>query len=451
MRTVRRAALPWAISLAVLSLIGCSGSQANSQFAPPNGVASSTGAAKRSPIKLSTQYSQSVVYAFQGGVDGSLSYAGLIGLKGALYGTTLHGGGGSTGFGTVYKVVPSASGGSETQLYAFAGGTDGQYPYAGLVADKHGNLYGTTYQGGTDGPGTVFELSPSGSGYAKTTLYSFKGGSDGANPFASLVIDKNGALYGTTIAGGGTSGSYGTVFKLTPATSGYTEEVLHAFQGGTNDGANPYASLLLYKGALYGTTFNGGRYNTGTVFEISGSGSSYTERVLYTFQASSDASHPYGGVIADNSGALYGASSEGGSTNGGTVFKLTRSGSTYTESLLYTFTGCGFSLDGDGCDPQAGLYIGLKCDLFGTTLYGGTAGQGAVFELVPNQLPRASGKCSKAGGGYTDNVLYSFQGGSDGKNPEAGLTSFRKTFYSTAFYGGAYGDGVVFKLQKVKP
>jgi uncharacterized repeat protein (TIGR03803 family) len=185
---------------------------------------------------------------------------GLIADKGgALYGTTGAGGDPACDFGcgTVFRLAPSGSGYVETLLYRFQGGTDGFFPVAGLVADESGALYGTTafnspyYRGGT-----VFKLTPSGSGYAKTTLYSFRGGAiDGDMPFARLLLDPSGALYGTTLAGGPQQN--GTVFKLTPTPSGYQESIIHFFQG--YDGELPEAGLIAdAHGSLYGTTTAGG-------------------------------------------------------------------------------------------------------------------------------------------------------------------------------------------------
>jgi hypothetical protein len=218
-----------------------------------------------------------MLYDFSaGGVAGFAPNPGLIfDRAGNLYGTT-SGGGGSGGScesgysyscGTVFELSPNGSGGwMATSVYGFQGGSDGFAPHSGLIFDQAGNLYGTTAQGGTEGEGsgTVFELGPNGSGgWTETLLYRFQGGSDGWSPEAGLIFDRNGNLYGASFFGGGTAcyggSGCGTTFELSPNSGGvWTETLLHRFQGG-NDGANPEAALILDQtGNLYGTTFHGG-------------------------------------------------------------------------------------------------------------------------------------------------------------------------------------------------
>jgi len=209
---------------------------------------------------------ETVLHAFQGGSDGSATYARLINVNGALYGTTFEGGGTSChapyGCGTVFSITPS---GTEKVVYAFKGGSDGEGPSAGLINIK-GTLYGTTIYGGDMschapyGCGTVFSVARRGT---ETVLYAFHYGADGAFPSARL-LNSNGTLYGTTLSGGGTSCGCGTVFSLTPSG---TESVLHSFGGGS-DGAQPEGDLISIKGILYGTTYSGGASNGGTVFSI---------------------------------------------------------------------------------------------------------------------------------------------------------------------------------------
>jgi uncharacterized repeat protein (TIGR03803 family) len=194
-----------------------------------------------------------VLYSFKGGNDGADPNAAVIAdAKGNFYGTTY--GGGTSGLGTVFEL---AADGTETVLYSFKGGSDSANPFASLILDAKGNLYGTTYSGGSGNHGTVFKLAPDGT---ETVLHSFAGGSDGTSPDSSLTEDNNGNLYGSTLYGGSTDCSgngCGIVYKL--AADG-TETVLHAFAG--SDGAQPNASLLAgKKGELVGTTYNGG--NTG--------------------------------------------------------------------------------------------------------------------------------------------------------------------------------------------
>lgn len=235
-------------------------------------------------------------------------YAGLVAdKKGNLYGTTYAGG--AAGVGTVFKL---ARNGTETVLFSF-GGTDGQYPYAGLIADKAGNLYGTTSSGGEYYSGVVFKVAANGS---ETVLHTFNG-TDGQFPYAELIADKAGNLYGTTTSGG--NHGYGNVFKVTP---GGTETSLYSFcsNNGCTDGDTPYGALIAdEKGNLYGTTVEGGSDNFGTVFELTPSG---TETVLYSFTGGNDGANPEAGLIADKSGNLYGATYLGGTDDYGTIFTL---------------------------------------------------------------------------------------------------------------------------------
>ena len=214
---------------------------------------------------------ESVLYSFSTGTDGAIPVAGLItDGNGNLYGTTFNGG--TNGNGTVFKLTPNSAGGyNESVLYRFGanGATDGANPYAGLITDTNGNFYGTTAYGGTNSNGTVYKLTPNSTGgYTESVLHSFAGGTgDGAIPVASLITDGNGNFYGTTQYGG--TNNNGTVFKLIANSSGgYTESVLFSFGTGT-DGANPYAGLITdASGNLYGTTQNGGTNNSGSVFKI---------------------------------------------------------------------------------------------------------------------------------------------------------------------------------------
>jgi uncharacterized repeat protein (TIGR03803 family) len=298
--------------------------------------------------------------------DGTFPQAGLINVKGTLYGTTFQGG--AHDLGTVFAITPS---GTETVLYSFMGKcngscTDAAYPLAGLL-DVNGTLYGTTQEGGAGNYGTVFTITPSGT---ETVLYGFNGGKarDGQFPQAGLINVK-GTLYGTTYEGG--PKEYGTVFAVTPSG---TEKVIHRFAPSSGDGANPAAVLIDVKGKLYGTTFDGGAYNYGTVFAITPSGK---ETVLHSFGSySGDGEEPeYAGLIHVQ-GALYGTTARGGGTNaGGTVFKITPSGK---EAVRYNFPHG----SGSAYQPEAGL-IDVNGKLYGTTYYGGAYGDGTVFAMKP--------------------------------------------------------------------
>jgi uncharacterized repeat protein (TIGR03803 family) len=369
------------------------------------------------------QTGETVLYSFQGGSDGTSPRAGLIGDKsGNLYGSTYWGGGSGCddglGCGTIFEL---ASGGAETVLHAFAGQpNDGAWPSAGVIADKAGNLYGTTSQGGANNAGAVFEIAADGT---ETMLYSFTGGSDGGDPVGGLIADKKGNLYGTTSAGG--TDNAGTVFKVAPDG---TETVLYSFTGGSDGGA-PAAGLIADKaGNFYGTTPQGGANNWGTVFEFATDG---TETVLYSFTGGHDGGYPLAGVIADKAGNLYGTTENGGKGHVGTVFELATDG---TESVLHAFS----LRNNDGKYPSAGLVADKAGNLYGTTPAGGKYDDGAVFEVTP------------AG---AETVLYSFAGGSDGAFPYAGLTLDKAgNLYGTTEEGGAgttcaNGCGTIFEIE----
>jgi uncharacterized repeat protein (TIGR03803 family) len=359
--------------------------------------------------------------------------------SGNLYGTTF--GGGASGYGTVFELSPAASGTwTEKFLYSFKGGSyDGLFPFAGLIMDSSGNLYGTTQGGGASGWGTVFELSPRGT-WNETILYSFSGGNDGATPAAGLIMDSNGNLYGTTVEGGASRN--GTVFELSPPTTAdgpWNETVLHAFKGG-NDGAAPYAGLIMdSSGNLYGTTGGGGASGWGTVFELSPPtfgplSRPWNETVLYAFKGGNDGVDPLGGLIMDSQGNLYGTTSGGRALGYGTVFELIQIPGVpgaWNETILYAFSG-----GNDGANPGAGLVM-AQGNLYGTTAGGGASGYGTVFELTSRP-------------GWTETVLHAFSGG-DGATPNAGLTTDSKGyFYGTTFGGGpTVSAGTVFGLRVI--
>jgi uncharacterized repeat protein (TIGR03803 family) len=393
---------------------------------------------------------EQVLYTFQGGVnDGDGPVAGLIAdWSGALYGTTL--GGGSPGnpscqigCGTVFKLTPSGPGYKESVLYKFQGGNDGYRPWGVLIADASGGLYGTTSLGGNSacsgGCGTVFKLSPSGSGYAETVLYRFQGGTDGDVPLAGLIIDARGAIYGATANDGAYGG--GTVFKLTPRGSGYTETLLYALRGGATDGDSPEASLLMdASGALYGTTIFGGPQQRGVVFKLTPTLAGYQEKVIHFFQGY-DGQWPVSGLISDKSGALYGTTTTGGTATCridvycGTVYKLTPTRSGYAITVLHNFQGG----RRDGANSKAGLLAGPKGALFGTTVAGGNGRGGVVFELKP------------AGSTYREHLLHEFRRGSGGSQSVASLIfGADGSLLGTASIGGNCpqngGCGTVFKL-----
>jgi uncharacterized repeat protein (TIGR03803 family) len=331
-------------------------------------------------------------------------------------------------------------------LYKFKAGKDGSRPSAGVIFDQAGNLYGTTYRGGTYDRGTAFRLAPDGNGgWKESVLHSFKA-KDGWRPTsASLIFDSTGSLYGTTVYGG--DHKIGTVFQLSPNGDGsWTESVLHSFDYTDPAGAYPTNGSLVFdwSGNLFGTTSYSSD-SCGTVFQLTPNGDgSWTEHVLHTFSGA-DGACPQGGLIFDALGNLYGTTSNGGGGNCdfgcGTVFRLTPNGDgSWTESVLHSFNDDGK----DGTDPRGGLTFDPAGNLYGTTGHGGGSGScdfgcGTVFQLIPN-----------GDGSWTESVLHSFNfDGRDGYWPPAGLVlDPAGNLYGTTQQGGAYGDyGTVFKLK----
>jgi len=348
-------------------------------------------------------WTESVLYAFKGATTGDGSEpVGIwkpLDASSPLFVTTLYGG--TYGVGAVVQLTPSSSGPwTENVLYSFGPSPDGQSPYGPVIADAKGNLYGTTSIGGSKGFGIVYRMQPKGSSYTESVLYSFEGGNDGANPHAGLIIDKKGALYGTTLGGGG-SGDFGTVFKLTPSGSGYTETVLHAFQGPPNDGANPFGGLtavgtlpLAAGGKVIGMASSGGNQGYGVVYELTPTGSTFKESVLWNFGSIlGDGKYPQGDVCVDKKGAIAGTTTAGGSGSSsglGTFFYLTPSGSTYKESV-YSFTGA------NGATPYAGPSSDDEGNLYVTTAAGGTKNIGAASTDGSWKVVRGGGRSPSCG------------------------------------------------------
>jgi uncharacterized repeat protein (TIGR03803 family) len=356
---------------------------------------------------------ESVVYSFANPPDAYSPRCNLIlDPAGNLYGTTFSGG--LNNLGSVFVLTPT---GTESVVYSFAGGADGSHPVGGLVRDtKTGNLYGATVYGGSTNNGTVFMVNPTNG--TEKVLYSFLGGTDGANPYSSVVrLGTN--IFGTTFNGG--AFGYGTVFKLTAAGK---ETTLHSFNSAfpTLDGSYPYAGLTVNKGILYGTTTLGGASNLGTVFSITKTGS---YALLYSFKGgSNDGQSPNAGVVFDASGNIFGTTYGGGTDNAGVVFKLPPGG---VDTVIHDFA----RNSADGINPYASLVL-YKGNFYGTTLQGGgPANGGTVFKITPAGL---------------ETVLHSFSGGADGYNPYGALVRNAKTFYSTTLVGGTANLGIVFKV-----
>lgn len=317
-------------------------------------------------FKLSPGGTLTVLHSFGGGsTDGSQPSGALArDTKGNLYGTTVTGGANRSG--TVFKLNPA---GTETILHSFGANTsDGLYPAAGLTIDAEGNLYGTTPNGGKGfGAGTVFKVGANGS---YTILHAFSGAPDGLTPVAPVVLDQHGNLYGTTKYGG--AAGVGTVFTI---SSVGTEAVLYGFKiadGDKGNGVFPDGGLVVdAEGNLYGTTFDGGAFHCGVAFKLAPDG---TETVLHSFGGAGDGLHTQSGLVMDGQGNLYGTTFQGGEYGYGIVFEL---GPTGTETILHSFDGS------DGAAPEGGLLIDSLGNLYGTSSSGGAGDEGTVFEITP--------------------------------------------------------------------
>ncbi len=387
--------------------------------------------------KLPSTPAESALHSFGGSTnsDGNQPETPLVAdLSGNLYGTTEYGGSaGSSSFGTVFELANNSGSYTEKVLHTFTGAPDGANPFGGLLMDAAGNLYGTTYRGGANGDGIVFELVNNSGSYTEKVLYTFTGNPDGAEPYGTLIADASGDLFGTTLAGGLGDG---TVFELANSGDSYTEKVLYSSTGFSNsDMVNPEAGLVMdLSGNLFGTTNQGGA-NTyyGTVFELVNSSGSYTEKLLYSFQGGSDGAYPYyGSLVMDGFGDLFGTTQGGGASGNGTVFEMVNNSGSYSEKVIYSFAG---ATNNDGSAPRGGLFLDSFGNIFGTTDSGGPGDAGTVFQL------------SNLSGTYSEKVLYNFTASPDGVSPEAApvMGSFGNLFGTTAG-GGANNLGSVFEF-----
>ena len=395
-----------------------------------------------------------VLYTFAGHQDGWIPYTGLsLDAAGNLYGTTIRGGGrgncpGPGGCGSVFEVTDTGGGWAEIILHGFngpyegfalgpIGGTDGAYPYA-LTLGPDGSLYGTT-QAGASGGGTVYRLTPSSGGWTETVLHRFlPGGSDGSAPQGQLVFDQAGSIYGTTVGGI----AWGTVFRLTHSGGAWVESILYSFLGGS-DGAWPYAGVIFDPaGNLYGTTGAGGadecKYggpNCGTIYQLSSSGSGWTEKLLYNFHSGNDGGNP-SPLVFDAAGNLYGTVC-GGSGGGGAIFMLSPAGGNWAFRVLQ-------QLAGTSCGFQGSLTLDAAGNLYGATLNGGAYGRGTIYRV------------GHSGNSWFYSDLYDFTGGSDGGEPNGSLIfDSHGNLYGTTQDGGIAdycggkqykGCGVVFEI-----
>jgi len=341
------------------------------------------------------------LYLFRGGNDGANPGSRVVfGPDHSLYGMTWTGGGESCptgnihGCGTVYNLRPSPTACAtvlcpwrETVLYRFAGGPyDGATPSDKPVFDSAGNMYGTTYEGGTANDyvcfgthytcGTVFEMSPSNGGWTEGLIYKLTGEADGSNPDAHVTFDANGNLYGTTSANGYPNIG-GTVFELTPSGAGWSENTLFDFSYIVGD--SPRNGLIFdAAGNLYGATpFNGPHYG-GVVFELQASSGGWTFAPLYNFSGNDQTVGPNGDLLMDSAGNLYGTVGSLGTYNKGLVFELSPTMYGWSLTVLHEFTG-----QDDGAFPTGGVVLDAQGNLYGTAESGGSYNQGVVWEITP--------------------------------------------------------------------
>ena len=375
------------------------------------------------PAPRAAAQQETVLHSFGGNnQNGTLPQSSLIlDAAGNLYGTTIWTN--EYGYGTVFELMPQPGGGwTEKVLHTFSDNGGGTYPLCNLIFDASGNLYGTTAAGGIYNFGTVFELSPMPDGsWTEKTLHSFnRNGHDGYDPWAGVTFDAAGNLYGMTPAGG--TYDYGVVFELSPqASGGWSEQVLHSFNNNGKDGYTSYAGLVVdAAGNLYGTTYYGGAYTYGTVFELKRQAAgNWGEKILHNFTNSgTDGDGPFGGLTFDGAGNLYGSTING---THGTVFELTPTASgNWTQKILTTLLASHTAL---AFDRAGNLYF--------TLAYGGAYSYGAVIELMP-----------QANGDWNAKTLHSFSNiAKDGLYPNGVIVDASGNVFGTTNLGGAFFDG----------
>ena len=328
---------------------------------------------------------ETVLYEFKGqsNGDGAGPHGHLtFDAKGNIYGTTQNGGTSDTG--TVYELSPKSGGGwTEKVIYTFsAAGADGADPSGGMTIAADGTMYSTTPDGGAFGAGTVFSLKKTSKGWKQTVILNLNGSSEGGYPYEGLMMDAAGNLYGAAPTGG--ASGQGVIYRLSHTKQGWVDTVLHNFTGQNGDGSGLYWIDLISdkSGNIYGATSFGGTNGTGMVWELvySESKKTYSESILYEFGASGsgDGNNPYGGLAMDSKGNLYGTALNGGSSNLGTFYKLTKQGKTWKETIVHSFTGAN-----DGAQPTGNPYIDAKGRLYGMTETGGTSNLGIVYRITP--------------------------------------------------------------------
>jgi uncharacterized repeat protein (TIGR03803 family) len=375
---------------------------------------------------------QMVLYAFTGGNDGGNAATGLVfDAQGNAYGTTVVGGG--AGCGTIFELTPSQGQWTETTLWSFSCGVDGKNPHGGVTLDANGDLFGTTVAGGSggactgDGCGVVFELSKG----VLTPIYSFRGQRDGFGPGGPVSFDAAGNLYGTTPDGG--PHQMGVVYQLSLRHGAWTYTMIHGFTGRRDGAVGSLGALLVDShGSLFGIAELGGDHQAGTAYRLTpGAGGTWTFTTLYAFKGMPNAGFPYGGLIADPTGDLFGTTYYGGRYGLGSVFELVPGApGKYSERVLHSFKG----LPKDGSAPTSTLAFDSAGDLLGTTSAGGgSCDCGTIFEL--------------AAGTGKETIVHRFGStSSDGAYPYYGLTPFGGNLYTSTVAGGSFGQGTIYGL-----
>ena len=354
---------------------------------------------------------------------------------GNIYGTTVLGG--DFGSGTVFMLSPTPIGWIHTVLYSFTSGADGGEPYKGVTIDREGSLYGTTVTGGSGicegGCGVVYKLTNSGGTWTQAVIHAFTGGDDGSGPGARVTLDPSGDVYGMAPTGG--ADGLGTIYKLHQGHNGtWSLTVIHAFTGGADGATGSAGRMVLRQGRLFGAATAGGIYGSGVVFEVRPRGNSghWNFRTIYSFRGQPDGSFPYGALLFDRAGNIYGTTYYGGANGIGSVYQLSPQPiGEWNENVLYSFQE-----GSDGNSPIGNLVADRVGDLYGTTSEG-AMGSGAIFKLSPS-----------GNGQWIETVVHVFQGPPDGAFPYNGMVVDRfGNFYGATVHGGDHDDGAVYKFS----
>jgi uncharacterized repeat protein (TIGR03803 family) len=385
-------------------------------------------------LATATATTTNVIFSFQGS-DGEYADTDLeTNNAGNIYGTTVLGG--DFGGGTVFQLSPTPNGWVHTVLYSFTGGTDGGEPYKGVTLDREGNLYGTAVTGGSGscegGCGVVYKLSNTGGTWTQTVIHAFTGGNDGSGPGARVTVDRAEEIFGMTPTGG--AYGLGTIYIIRHAPSGaWTFKVIHTFTGGTDGATGSAGRMILRNGHLYGAATTGGRHGSGVVFELTPRAvGEWDLKTIYSFRGQPDGSFPYGALLFDRSGNIYGTTYYGGANGIGAVYKLSpRPVGEWREQVIHSF-----QQGTDGNSPISNLVSDPAGNLYGTTSEGGL-GSGTIFKLTP-----------AGGGNWTETVVHAFGGPPDGAFSYNGMVvDGFGNLYGATVHGGNNDDGSVYKFM----